>query len=340
MNIDEACKILGVNGNENIKEIKTKYRELIFKYHPDSPDINDSRKAQLINEAYTSLKSNYKLSKNRNRGYNSSPTHKAESRHHFNGKDLSLAYCNRNVYERADINVINNDSFINIARGKFLWEPDKEDFDCFIHSCLVEVTSLLESVELALDSKGIEYDTLKIKPFFQMQLFNSFAMSFINPVFSLRKILKANAKLDNNDRIYEIHANLSTVGVDDYYKRLYALKPGTMLYPTKLKNNRLTVSNNLGQSLGNLSIKDDRLLYIVIPILKRKLATVRIVVNSIDNNRAKKPYRINVNISLFIKLTSEVLEREIQIEHFNEITKEHAKAIESLLNEYENALIN
>jgi hypothetical protein len=168
-----------------------------------------------------------------------------------------------------------------------------------------------------------------------MQLFNSFAMSFINPVFSLRKILKANARLDNNDRIYEIHANLSTVGVDDYYKRLYALKPGTVLYPTKLKNNRLTVSNNLGQSLGNLSIKDDRLLYIVIPILKRKLATVRIVVNSIDNNRAKKPYRINVNISLFIKLTSEVLEREIQIEHFNEITKEHAKAIESLLNEYE-----
>ena len=367
MNLNEAYKLLGVSENDTNKVIKTKYRELIFKHHPDSSDNDEAsiKKAQLINEAFDLIKKDKKRAKANksnatNKGttankktysydrdfsnfyeydYYSESEKKKDESHHFKGKVINNAYSSRDIYESSKESVIRTDSFIKLARGKFLWEPDKEDFECFIHSIILESDSLLKDVELAVGDRLNEDINLEsTRNFFRMRLFHLLAKDYVNPIFSLRKILKANQKDENGDRIYEIKANLATVGVDDYYKRLYSLRLGDNLYPSKLKNNRLQVETNTGVTLGNLTIEDDRMLYIVIPILERKLARVKIVVRDINNNRAKRPYRINVGISLFLKIEKEVLEEEIKLSKFEELSKEISEEIGTVLKEYEDAI--
>lgn len=365
MNLNEAYKLLGVSENDTNKVIKTKYRELIFKHHPDSSDNDEAsiKKAQLINEAFDLIKKDKKKHPRGTRGYGansgarktystdkdfsnfyeydyySEADEKRNESHHFRGKTINNAYTSRDIFESPKDSVIRTDGFIKLARGKFLWEPDKEDFECFIHSIILESDSLLKDVELAVGDRLNEDINLEsTRNFFRMRLFHLLAKDYVNPIFSLRKILKANQKDENGDRIYEIKANLATVGVDDYYKRLYSLRLGDNLYPSKLKNNRLQVETNTGVTLGNLTIEDDRMLYVVIPILERKLARVKIVVRDINNNRAKRPYRINVGISLFLKIEKEVLEEEIKLSKFEELSKEISEEIGTVLKEYEEAI--
>lgn len=368
MNLKEAYNLLGVSQNDSNKVIKTKYRELIFKHHPDSIDNDETsiRKAQLINEAFDLIKKDKKRAKaNKNNATNKGTTanrktysydrdfsnfyeydyyseseKKKDESHHFKGKVINNAYSSRDIYESSKESVIRTNSFIKLARGKFLWEPDKEDFECYIHSIIQESDTLLKDVELTLGNRiNDEINLDSTRNYFRMRLFHLLAMDYVNPIFALRKIIKNYKQDENESRIYEIKANLATVGVDDYYKRLYSLRLGDNLYPTKLKNNRLQVETNTGLSLGNLTIEDDRMLYIVIPILERKLAMVKIVVKSINNNRAKRPYRINVGISLFLKINKDVLDKEIKLDNFDNISKDISEKISVLIKEYEDAII-
>ncbi|QOR01706.1 DnaJ domain-containing protein [Campylobacter sp. 2014D-0216] len=65
MNLQKACKILGVNENITLQELKKRYRELAKKYHPDILNANHSdeakikegvKKFQEVNESYEFLK--------------------------------------------------------------------------------------------------------------------------------------------------------------------------------------------------------------------------------------------------------------------------------------------
>ena len=61
MNYSDACAILGVHPTNTMEDIKTKYRNLITKYHPDvNNDADATTKAQEINQAYGYLKQNYR----------------------------------------------------------------------------------------------------------------------------------------------------------------------------------------------------------------------------------------------------------------------------------------
>ena len=65
MSLEEACKILGVNKDDDLASVKKTYRKLVREYHPDiikSQDKDDSyieeatAKTQEINQAYQVLK--------------------------------------------------------------------------------------------------------------------------------------------------------------------------------------------------------------------------------------------------------------------------------------------
>jgi DnaJ like chaperone protein len=65
MNIDDACKILGVNKDDDMESIKKRYRKLVREYHPDiikSQDKDENymeeatAKTQEINQAYQVIK--------------------------------------------------------------------------------------------------------------------------------------------------------------------------------------------------------------------------------------------------------------------------------------------
>ena len=52
MNKSQARKILGLDGTEDEKEVKKKYRKLMHAHHPDSSGSDDSEAAAKINTAY------------------------------------------------------------------------------------------------------------------------------------------------------------------------------------------------------------------------------------------------------------------------------------------------
>lgn len=54
MNVNEACQILNVSMNTSKEELKTIYKQLVLKYHPDRNN-GDSSKFIKIHEAYELL---------------------------------------------------------------------------------------------------------------------------------------------------------------------------------------------------------------------------------------------------------------------------------------------
>ena len=57
--LDRFFEVLGLDSNSSFEELKKKYHELAFIYHPDKNDSLESlEKMKEINEAYSILKNN------------------------------------------------------------------------------------------------------------------------------------------------------------------------------------------------------------------------------------------------------------------------------------------
>ena len=55
-----------------------------------------------------------------------------------------------------------------------------------------------------------------------------------------------------------------------------AAKSGEVLYPSRIQKHRLYLKNREGREVGYLSFADDRLYYVVIPMLEQRSAQVKI----------------------------------------------------------------
>lgn len=53
--LQEAIRILGLGQHATLREIKTRHRELVKRYHPDVAETNDSEKIRQVNAAYRLL---------------------------------------------------------------------------------------------------------------------------------------------------------------------------------------------------------------------------------------------------------------------------------------------
>jgi len=63
--LQEAIRILGLGDRATLKEIKTKHRELVKRYHPDTGSKSDPETIRKINDTYRFLLdyvSNYRFS--------------------------------------------------------------------------------------------------------------------------------------------------------------------------------------------------------------------------------------------------------------------------------------
>ena len=310
MSVEQAYKILAVSKSADIKAIKKKYRKLMLKVHPDSLKSGKNTyqySAQEINEAYSIIIKN--LSDNKMSGYfnNSSDdsysseyTYDEEYYQDYNSYasdggnwDAPVndnAYTSRNIYHYAEAARGNITGSFVIAKGKYIWTIE-EDFTLFIKSISESSDKLLSGIDNR--RKGSISDTRRAV--IKAQLAYLLAQQYIDVTYTLNELItpvkQDNAQIFYIDSMLEMPANAPF------------LRAGMTLYPQSLKNHRLYLNTKSGNAAGYISFRDDRLYYIIIPLLEQKRAQVKV---QIATRQDKNNTRHNVkykNLDFWIKIS-------------------------------------
>lgn len=348
MNLQQARCALGITPEDDKTAIKKKYRRLMGQFHPDAQTtdnagaagVSDSiRKAQEINEAYEYLKKHttvFQRSDAKPKGTGSRRTggtrDGAESiwkdrppkKPQWTGKCNEKAFCERNVYLRYSMDVAENTDklYYQAARGRFLWDPETEDFALFVTSLHHATKKLLEQAEEKTadvirntGSKGgtdarttagkvggetagyAATDRFAV----QSKLFYHLSTQFTDPVMILQKIAKPEKTDETGREIYHFHTSLGADATQAVYRQLTALQTGEAIYPLAFRENKIIVCKQKQYPLGHLSFEDDRLYFSLIPLLQEKLAQVQMKVRKVQVFRKSHPYKVKVDIDLYFR---------------------------------------
>ena len=278
MNKMQARKILGLDGSEDEREIKKKYRKLMHKNHPDSAGTDaNSDVAAKINTAYELLMKDFSGPEKKK------STIKRRAKKQWNGKENPNAYCARPIFHDVEDAEGKSIGTIEIARGKYVWTKD-EEFSLFLRSVYVTSKELLEN---ARPSLFFELPDV-IKQKYLAELTYLLTGQFVDSLISLKELGIMDTDSYRIDAMVELEGNAPT------------LKLGDILFPAGVSNHRLYLRNKSGQIIGYLSFKDDRLYYVIIPLFEQKKAQVKMVVtDTIMKTKAMKRY---ANLNLWVRL--------------------------------------
>lgn len=298
----QAYRVLGLAADADRTEIKSRYRQLMHKLHPDSRSEekeNYPYSAREVNEAYGILVKGKEAKDSFIRKTKESTTSRAEweakrqrrQKKNWNAPENPHAYCIRNIYqyvEDADRAVIGE--FV-ITEGKYLWTIE-EDFPLFLKSIFECSNRLLHGIEAKFGKSVREEKRLKV----QAELTYLLAQQFIDAPEMLGHFAEPGRKKEAEDEIFYFAAMLELMDtVND-------MRAGTPLFPAALKQHRLFLKKQSGEAAGYLSLKDDRLYYILVPLLEQKRAMVKIQVAAKQdraNMRGRKRYK---NLDFWIKV--------------------------------------
>lgn len=254
MTIARARKLFSITEKDDLTSLKKKYHKLMSKHHPDalgSDRPEHIRKAQEINEAYRLLKENPEKF-----GTEIGNTNIWEEKtpQEWSEKINEWAFWERNIYLYYSLEVSEILLYYKVARGKYFWDPQEEEFPLFlisIHKLVKEVLNDAET-DLAIQSR----------------LFHYLAEQFIEPVEVLRKIAKPEKVDREGKEIYHFSAYLKG-------HKQKICSEGMILYPKAFRENQIVVRDREGTEYGSLSFDDDRLYFCMIPLLKQKAAKIK-----------------------------------------------------------------
>lgn len=268
MNITYARSLLDFTEDEDLQSLKKKYHRLISTCHPDvlgSEEPEHIKRAQEINEAYQLLKRELEIEGEQMTGGRGGKTpgktikkHTASRSPVWSGKVNEKAFKERNIYLYYSMDIPETESkahpYYQTARGKYLWDPKEEDFSLFLISIHTLVKELLTDRRTDVHVQG--------------RLFQYLAEQFIDPLEALKRIAKPAEKDQEQREIYRFKAHLKMSG-----RR--SLKEGMFLYPKAFKENKILVQDEKKIEYGHVSFEDDRLYFIILPLLKVKMGKVR-----------------------------------------------------------------
>ncbi|MDD3220183.1 MAG: J domain-containing protein [Lachnospiraceae bacterium] len=340
MTISEAQRLLGVEETDEMKTVKWKFRKLMVQYHPDAVHSDHPeyiKKAQLLNEAYALLRKTHlspkvKSSKKKNQNQKAkrqTAQEQTTQRHDtmsWKGKKLEQAFVERTIFQSHGLWEDNSLDFYEVACGKYEWNPDLEEFPCFLHSIHLAVVQLLEKVESQQNIYSSE--AIKEKRYvYQMQLFYLLASQYIAPLYCLNKLAEPEQKDEQDRNVYRFAASLVISRKD---RRVYKLEPGQMLFLSSLKNNRIMVADADGTQLGYLSFAEDYLYYILIPILRNRRAQGKCVIRKKEPGRGRMAEpKINIDFYLRMEASAEEINSSNQNLQIAEILSRYSTMLAS-----------
>ncbi len=243
MNIAYARKLLSVTEKDDLQSLKKKYRRLMSECHPDALGSDNPahiRRAQEINEAYQLLKKEAHAFRTKMSG-------REDRRYGREGKKSEREEKKRPEWTGQ----VNERAF----RDRKIYQYYSME-TVSIHQL---VKDLLEEKEAGMQVKS--------------RLFHILAEQFTEPVSILHKIAGQGKKDKENREIYHFPAYLKVE------KRKHPPE-GMTLYPKAFQSNRIMVCSKEGAEYGHLSFEDDRLYFCLIPLLKEKLAKVKMTVHN------------------------------------------------------------
>ncbi len=297
MNLEDAIEILEVEAGDGKPEIRKKYRSLMRRFHPDvlgSDRPEQIQRAQEMNEAYRLLMEQ-DLSLLRMR--------RKKRKWQWTGTINEQAFCERNVYLYYSMEVEGEHLYYQAVRGKYLWDPDEEEFRLFMTSLHHASRELLEQVERKRGFAGADDIRHRERRFkIQAELFHLLTQQFIDPVQALKKVEKPKMTDKDGREIYRFRA---WVGVEEpAIRTARILKKGDLLYPKAFQGHQILVKSGEGVTLGHLSFDEDYLYFCMIPLLRQKCAKIRMHVRDVKMQGAR-PYRAKVDLDFYFRLEKE-----------------------------------
>lgn len=328
MTIEQAYEVLGLSIDSDIKEVKRRYRQLMQRLHPDAVSFRNEGMCDnkhipysvtQINEAYDLLykkrNADKKITDNSKNSFHKYTNNSYDTGNHNKTKDSGAydtdnaydnsddiydkwdapennnAYTFRNIYHYIEDSYGEHIGAVIIARGKYIWKED-EDFSLFLKSIRECSERLLNEADKKRNVECDKSERMKI----MAQLAYLLAQQFVSADNTLNKYASLTKTQDSD--IYFLPAMLEVT--EDF-----VVRAGMKLYPEGIKNHRLYLKNSSSKTVGYLSFKDDRLYYIIIPLLEQKIAQVKCAVSKEQdrlNTRGKDKYK---NVDFWIKVPYE-----------------------------------
>ena len=177
MTLKEAYKILGASKENTDREIKAKYKKLLIMYHPDSDPSRkrapeDDEKIRQVIEAYKKIR-------------------ESEGEPYFESYEFTWdafenkrAFSERNIY--VQFKMYDEELPLSkMARGRFVWDPDMEEFRLFSKSVLEACKEVMTDHDAAMSP-----DLVK-------DIFHLMMQEYILPGDCARKLGKKISEDDN-----------------------------------------------------------------------------------------------------------------------------------------------
>ncbi|MCD7817554.1 MAG: J domain-containing protein [Lachnospiraceae bacterium] len=317
MNIEQAKRILGITEEDDGRTAKIKYRKLIGRYHPDVAGINSEEHQELvrnINAAYSLLKNeDFFLTK-------------AITEDVWREIVNESVFTARNIYAPYHIDIDSEGLYQKVAHGKYMWDPDEEEFPLFLRSVYHAARDLLEEVEVECKISG-NTDLLRLP--YQEHLFHYLAMQFVEPADCLPKIAEPDIVDKENRKIYRFRAYVGEKKKLDIMRRISSLCANDNVYPAALQNGRLMIVDKNGGSLGHLSFAEDELYYCLFPFMNAHMAQIRLTVKKVQRNKGNYLRHAKAEIKFLMRLNQEA---------DNYRNPDMNERIERILSDYRNQL--
>ena len=275
MTLKEAYKILGASKQDDDREIKAKYKKLLILYHPDSDPTRkrnpeDDEKIRQVIEAYKKIK------ESEGEPYFDTYEFTWDA---FENKD---AFSDRNIY--VQFKMYDEELPLSkMARGRFVWDPDMEEFRLFSKSVLEACKDIITDYSAILTPD-------KVKDIFHLMM-----QEYVLPADAARKIGKK-VREDGDVEVFTFNGFVKENPSD-----LKASAP-TIGEPLNifLREDRAVVEEIVtGKVLGTVSFDEDELYYVVLPLLEDPKVQAHASVTRVEKNR-RFGNRLNVEIELAI----------------------------------------